>query len=294
MRVTVQCVSASSSSSPHTPEIGNKQIVHNVHVVRELEQRGAIFVEELDEVPEGATVIFSAHGVSPAVRTEAQRRHLDVIDASCPLVTKVHGEARRFAGRQNTVLFIGHSGHEETEGTLGEAPDQTVLVETVGDARSVTVPDENRVAYLMQTTLAVDEAQEVVDELRQRFPALDGPGSDDICYATTNRQNAVRAVTEDADLLLVLGSTNSSNSQRLAELGERAGAPAHLVDDTTEVDLAWLAGTERVAVTAGASAPPQLVSELIEALRGLGPVEVHEQSVATEPVRFALPKEVRS
>lgn len=270
-----------------------KQIVHNVHVVRDLEQRGAVFVDELDEVPKGATVVFSAHGVSPAVREEADGRQLNVIDATCPLVTKVHSEARRFAGRGNLVVLIGHEGHEETEGTLGEAPASTVLVERPEDVHSIQAPDPDKVSYLMQTTLATDEADDVVQTLKDRFPAAEGPSSEDICYATTNRQNAVRAVADESDLVLVVGSTNSSNSKRLVEVAERTGAPAYLVDDLSGIDLSWLAGARTVGLTAGASAPPALVSDVIDGLSGLGEVEVTERSVTTESVHFTLPKEVR-
>lgn len=275
------------------PVYVRKQIVHNVHVVRELEERGAVFVDELDEVPEGATVVFSAHGVSPAVREQAGERDLGVIDATCPLVTKVHTEARRFASRDNLVVLIGHQGHEETEGTLGEAPGSTVLVETPEDVAKIEAPENGNVSYLMQTTLATDEAQSVVDALKERFPQADGPSSEDICYATTNRQNAVRAVAADADLVLVVGSNNSSNSKRLVEVAERSGTPAYLVDDPAGIDLDWLVDARTIGLTAGASAPPALVSEVIEALRGLGPVEVTERSVTTESVHFTLPKEVR-
>jgi 4-hydroxy-3-methylbut-2-en-1-yl diphosphate reductase len=243
-------------------------------------------------VPEGATVVFSAHGVSPAVRAAAEERRLRVIDATCPLVTKVHSEARRFARRGDTVVFIGHAGHEETEGTLGEAPDRTVLVENVEDVARIQ-PDGDRVSYLMQTTLAADEAQDVVEALRQRFPNLDGPTTEDICYATTNRQDALRAVARDADVVLVVGSSNSSNSRRLVEIAERRGTPAHLIDGAGDIDLAWLRGARTVGLTAGASAPPPLVTAVVDALRGLGPVEVLERQVATESVRFTLPKEVR-
>jgi 4-hydroxy-3-methylbut-2-enyl diphosphate reductase len=274
------------------PVYVRKQIVHNAHVVADLRRRGAVFVEELDEVPEGATVVFSAHGVAPSVREQAQRRELDVVDATCPLVAKVHAEARRFARRGDTVVLIGHDGHEEVEGTLGEAPGSVVLVEDAEQAASVDIPDQRKVSYLMQTTLAVDESERVVGTLRQRFPDLDGPGSDDICYATSNRQDAVRAIADESDLLLVVGSTNSSNSKRLVELAERGGTPARLVDDATGVDPSWLAGAGTVGITAGASAPPPLVDALVDALAGLGPVTRTERSVTTETVHFALPKEV--
>jgi 4-hydroxy-3-methylbut-2-enyl diphosphate reductase len=273
------------------PVYVRKQIVHNVHVVEDLRQRGAVFVDELDQVPAGATVVFSAHGVAPAVRDDAQRRGLSVIDASCPLVVKVHNEARRFARRGDTVLFIGHPGHEETVGTVGEAPDRMRLVSSVAQAREIEV--SGPVSYLMQTTLAVDEATEIADALRERFPSLDGPSSEDICYATTNRQDALRAVAADADVVLVVGSQNSSNSKRLVEVAERSGTPAFLVDDATEIDLGWLRGATTVGLTAGASAPPALVQRVVDNLAGLGPVEVTERQVTEESVRFTLPKEVR-
>ncbi|MFI7608409.1 4-hydroxy-3-methylbut-2-enyl diphosphate reductase [Micromonospora sp. NPDC049366] len=275
------------------PVYVRKQIVHNARVVADLQARGAVFVDELDEVPDGALTIFSAHGVSPAVRQEATERRLPVIDATCPLVTKVHAEARRFSGRGDTVLLIGHEGHEETEGTLGEAPGRIRLVPDPAAAETVQVDDPERVSYLVQTTLAMDEAAGILDALRRRFPALAGPGSDDICYATTNRQRAITAVAGRADLVLVVGSTNSSNSRRLVEVAERAGARAHLVDDVSGIDLRWLAGAATVGVTAGASAPPGLVDEVVAALTALGAREVSEHTAAVEDVVFTLPKEVR-
>ncbi|HEX4701073.1 MAG TPA: 4-hydroxy-3-methylbut-2-enyl diphosphate reductase [Pseudonocardiaceae bacterium] len=275
------------------PVYVRKQIVHNAIVVADLERRGAVFVEELDEVPAGATVVFSAHGVAPSVREDAARRELDVVDATCPLVGKVHHEARRFARRGDTILFIGHAGHEETEGTLGVAPEHTILVQSESEVDSIEVPDPRRVSYLMQTTLAVDEADGIVTALRRKFPTLRGPSSDDICYATTNRQQAVRAVAGDAELVLVVGSTNSSNSRRLVEVARRDGARAHLVDDVGEVELDWLAGVRTIGVSAGASAPPGLVTELVAAIGGLGRLDIEERSVTTETVRFTLPKEVR-
>jgi 4-hydroxy-3-methylbut-2-enyl diphosphate reductase len=275
------------------PVYVRKQIVHNTRVVSDLEQRGAVFVDELDEVPDGATVVFSAHGVSPAVRDDASRRGLSVIDATCPLVSKVHAEARRFAREGYTVALIGHAGHEEVEGTLGEAPSSTVLVQTAEDVAQLSVEDPSKIAYLMQTTLAIDEAADVAGALRDKFPQMRAPGSDDICYATTNRQAAVRAVATEADLVLVAGSANSSNSVRLVERSERAGTPAHLIDGATDIDLSWLAGVSVVGLTAGASAPPAVVSEIIEALSGLGPVTVTERVTTTESVQFGLPREVR-
>ncbi|MBK1782840.1 4-hydroxy-3-methylbut-2-enyl diphosphate reductase [Prauserella sp. ASG 168] len=274
------------------PVYVRKQIVHNRHVVHGLERRGAVFVDELDGVPDGATVVFSAHGVSPAVRAEAARRRLDVIDATCPLVTKVHAEARRFAARGDTVVLVGHDGHEEVEGTLGEAPSRTVLVQNAEEATRLEVPDPQRVSYLTQTTLAVDETAEVVDALRARFPALRGPVSDDICYATTNRQRALAAIARESDLVLVVGSANSSNSARLVELAQRHGTRAHLIDDAGDVEPSWLAGAGVVGVTAGASAPPKLVDDVLTALGGLGPVTVAERELTTETVHFALPPSV--
>jgi 4-hydroxy-3-methylbut-2-en-1-yl diphosphate reductase len=276
-----------------SPVYVRKQIVHNTHVVHDLEQRGAIFVDELDEVPDGAPVVFSAHGVSPAVRQEAERRELSVVDATCPLVAKVHKEALRFAADGYLVALIGHQGHEEVEGTLGEAPGSTVLIETPEDVASMRPQDEGKVAYLMQTTLAADEAAGVANALLDRFPAARGPGTDDICYATTNRQQAVRAVAAEADLVLVAGSANSSNSRRLVETAERAGTPAHLIDGPEDIQLGWLAGVSTIGLTAGASAPPAVVSEIIDVLGGLGPVEVGERVTTTESIRFSLPKEVR-
>ena len=272
------------------PVYVRKQIVHNAHVVADLEERGAIFVDELSDVPPGATVVFSAHGVSPAVRTEAGERALRVIDATCPLVTKVHTEARRFAARGDTVLLIGHAGHEEVDGTLGEAPAATILVEDAAQAATVTVPDPERVSYLTQTTLAVDETAEILGVLRSRFPFLKGPAAADICYATTNRQESLSSVAADADLVLVVGSTNSSNSLRLVEIARRAGVLAHLIDDANDIRPEWLDGVRTVGVTAGASAPPRLVDEVVAAL---GPVTVLERETSTESIRFTLPAAVR-
>jgi 4-hydroxy-3-methylbut-2-enyl diphosphate reductase len=275
------------------PVYVRKQIVHNTHVVSGLEQRGAVFVDELGEVPQGATVVFSAHGVAPAVRTEAGRRGLDTIDATCPLVAKVHAEARRFAADGYLVALIGHAGHEEVEGTLGEAPGAMALVQTVADVAALAPPDTGRVAYLMQTTLSAEEAEEIVAALLARFPGARGPGSDDICYATTNRQLSVRAIAAESDVVLVAGSANSSNSLRLVETAKRAGTPAYLIDDTGDIELGWLTGAQAVGITAGASAPPAVVSQIVAALGGLGPVTADERVIATESIRFGLPKEVR-
>ena len=270
-----------------------RQIVHNTHVVRDLERRGAVFVDEVDDVPEGARVVFSAHGVSPMVREAARDRHLDVIDATCPLVSKVHAEARRFSQRGYTIMLVGHAGHDEIEGTLGEAPDAIRLVEDIHAAREVEARDPDRVAYLTQTTLAVDETSEIVETLRERFPQLAGPRTDDICYATQNRQDAVRALARDCDSILVVGSSNSSNSMRLVEVAERSGCPAHLVDGIGDVDPAWLRGVRTVGVTAGASAPERIVQDLVTSLRALGPVEVTENNGINENVRFGLPAELK-
>jgi 4-hydroxy-3-methylbut-2-en-1-yl diphosphate reductase len=274
------------------PVYVRKQIVHNEHVVADLEERGAVFVDELDEVPTGATVVFSAHGVSPAVKRDAAERGLDVIDATCPLVNKVHAEARRFASEGHTIFLVGHNGHEEVEGTLGEAPERIAVVESIDDIPQVTVDDPERVSFLTQTTLAVDETNEIVGALRDRYPALRGPRSDDICYATTNRQQAVRAVARDSDIVLVVGSRTSSNSKRLVEVSEREGTPAYLVDDERDVDVAWLVDAPTVGLTAGASAPEGLVDRIVGALGGLGPVTVEERTTTTESIQFRVPKEV--
>jgi 4-hydroxy-3-methylbut-2-en-1-yl diphosphate reductase len=276
-----------------SPVYVRKQIVHNTHVVTDLERRGAIFVDELDEVPDGATVVFSAHGVSPTVRAEAARRGLDAIDATCPLVSKVHVEARRFAAEGYQVALIGHAGHEEVEGTLGEAPEAMTLIENVDDVARLRPDDPRKVAYLMQTTLSADEAGGIVEEILGRFPGARGPGSDDICYATTNRQLAVRQIAAGSDVVLVAGSVNSSNSRRLVETAQRAGTPAYLIDGPENIELDWLTEASTVGITAGASAPPAVVGQIIDALSGLGPVEVSERVVATESIRFGLPKELK-
>jgi 4-hydroxy-3-methylbut-2-enyl diphosphate reductase len=269
-----------------------KQIVHNAHVVRTLEQRGAVFVNELDEVPRGANVIFSAHGVSPAVRAQARERGLSVVDATCPLVSKVHAEARRFASGDFDIVLVGHEGHEEVEGTYGEAPDRIQIVSGAAEIANLQIADPAKVAFLTQTTLAVDETDGVVNALRARFPDVVGPASSDICYATQNRQDAVRALAADCDLILVVGSGNSSNSRRLVEVAERAGCRALLVEDAAELSPGALLGSRRIGVTAGASAPESLVDDLIRALGGLGELNVSERSVATETTVFKLPPEV--
>jgi 4-hydroxy-3-methylbut-2-enyl diphosphate reductase len=250
-------------------------------------------VDELDEVPDGASVVFSAHGVSPEVRREADRRGLATVDATCPLVAKVHAEARRFASDGYLVALIGHAGHEEVEGTMGEAPEATALVENAADVAKLNPADPGKVAYVMQTTLAADEAGGVVDAILDRFPAARGPGSDDICYATTNRQRAVRAIAANSDLVLVVGSANSSNSLRLVETALRAGTQAYLVDRATDIELGWLAGASTIGITAGASAPPAVVGQIVTALSGLGQIETEEVVVTTEDVQFGLPRELR-
>jgi 4-hydroxy-3-methylbut-2-enyl diphosphate reductase len=276
------------------PVYVRKQIVHNTHVVADLESRGAVFVDELDAVPEGAPVVFSAHGVAPQVWQEAAVRGLEVTDATCPLVAKVHAEARRFAQQRDTVVLIGHAGHEETEGTMGEAPDRMVLVESVADVAGLDPADPSRVSYLTQTTLAVDETAEIIQALRARFPLARGPATDDICYATTNRQEALAAIADEADLVLVVGSPNSSNSVRLVELAHRRSTPAYLIGDAGDIREEWLgADTRVVGLTAGASAPPALVDEVIAALGGHGAVLVEERTTAEETLQFLPPLAVR-
>jgi 4-hydroxy-3-methylbut-2-en-1-yl diphosphate reductase len=271
------------------PVFVRKQIVHNATVIDDLASRGVVFVEELEDVPDGATVVFSAHGVAPAVRAEAERRELRVIDATCPLVNKVHAEARRFSARGDTVVLIGQPGHEEVEGTTGEAPEQIVVIKSAREVASLDVPDPRRVSYLTQTTLAVDETADVIAALRDRFPEARGPADGDICYAATNRQAAVRALVSEVQLVLVVGSANSANSQHLVELAERLGVPARLIDSCRDVRPAWLSGVDVIGVTAGASAPPSLVDELIDALGGLGRITVRERVTAEESTHFNLP-----
>lgn len=276
------------------PVYVRKQIVHNKHVVRTLEERGAIFVEELDEVPEGATVVFSAHGVSPEVHRQAAERELKTIDATCPLVTKVHHEARRFAADDYDILLIGHAGHEEVEGTAGEAPEHIQLVESPADVPNIEVRDPAKVAWLSQTTLSVDETLETVAAIRERFPLLLDPPSDDICYATQNRQLAVKEISPGADLLIVVGSANSSNSVRLVEVALEAGAKAsYRIDDVSELDEAWLEGVETVSVTSGASVPEDLVEGVLAFLSERGYPDARAVHSAEESLIFALPKELR-
>ena len=274
------------------PVYVRKEIVHNKHVVDELRRAGAIFVEELQEVPAGARAIFSAHGVSPEVRQEAKVRQLQVIDATCPLVTKVHLEAVKFAREGHTIVLIGHKDHDEVIGTLGEAPGQTFLVSTVADVDALRVADPGRVCYLTQTTLSLDETRDIVIRLKERFPLIQGPPAQDICYATENRQMAVKGVASFCDLLLVVGSQNSSNSKRLVEVGENSGVRSYLVNDWGDVNPAWLNEVRNVAVTAGASAPEHLVDQLIASLRDHGFHQLEEVELVEEDVRFSLPGEL--
>ena len=269
-----------------------KEIVHNKHVVDELRGEGAVFVEELSEVPTGSRAIFSAHGVSPAVRAEAKQRRLEVIDATCPLVTKVHLEAVKFAREGSSIVLIGHKQHDEVIGTLGEVPDCSFVVETVEDVDRLQVPDPSHVRYLTQTTLSLDETKDIVARLRQRFPLIQGPPAQDICYATENRQMAVKAVSSAIDLLLVVGSENSSNSKRLVEVGDTSSVPSHLVNDSTEVNPMWLSNIRNVGVTAGASAPEHLVQDLIRFLDANGFRQLEEIELVDEDVRFSLPAEL--
>jgi 4-hydroxy-3-methylbut-2-enyl diphosphate reductase len=275
------------------PVYVRKQIVHNAHVVRDLEAKGAVFVDQETEVPEGAVVVLSAHGVAPTVYERAAERGLDVIDATCPLVTKVHVEARRFANQGRMIILIGHAGHEEVEGTSGQAPERTILVQSPDEARTVEVPDPEHLSYLTQTTLSVDETDEIVRILRGRFPAIEGPPRDDICYATQNRQDAVKVIAPASDVVLVIGSRNSSNSNRLAELARELGTPAHLVDDDASVDPSWLEGANTVGVTSGASAPEWLVHRMLAWLAERGFSRVEEVTLTEERVRFSLPAGVR-
>jgi 4-hydroxy-3-methylbut-2-en-1-yl diphosphate reductase len=274
------------------PVYVRKQIVHNLHVVRDLEARGAIFVDTEAEAPEGATIVFSAHGVAPAVHDGSARLGHNVIDATCPLVTKVHVQARRYAAAGYTVVLIGHAGHEEVEGTMGEAPEATVLVESVEDVARLGLPDDARVAYITQTTLSVDETSEIIKALRARFPNIHAPKKEDICYATSNRQWAVKEMLDHVDLLLVIGSRNSSNSNRLVEVARVGGVGAHLIDDETEIDEAWLDGVSVVGVTSGASAPERLVTRVCDWFRVRG-AEIEAYAMVDEDVTFKLPVELR-
>jgi 4-hydroxy-3-methylbut-2-en-1-yl diphosphate reductase len=275
------------------PVYVRKQIVHNAHVVRDLEERGAVFVDDETDAPVGATLVLSAHGVAPTVYERAAQRHHTTIDATCPLVTKVHVQARRYAAEGKLIVLIGHGGHEEVVGTMGEAPESTVLVESVADAEALHLPDGARVAYITQTTLSVDETSEIIDVLKRRFPHIRGPQREDICYATSNRQWAVKELVAAIDLLLVIGSRNSSNSNRLVEVARSAGVSAHLVDDETEIDARWLDGVETVGLTSGASAPERLVERVCDWFRAHGVSEITPFASVYEDVVFRLPVELR-
>jgi 4-hydroxy-3-methylbut-2-en-1-yl diphosphate reductase len=286
----IDIVELALSVWPH-PVYVRREIVHNRLVVETLRQKGAMFVEDLDEVPDDATVIFSAHGISPAVREEARRRGLRVIDATCPLVTKVHLEAIRYAREGYSIVLIGHEDHDEVIGTLGEAPERIMVVDSVEEVERLVLPDPDKVAYLTQTTLSVDDTRDVIEALRRKFPKIVGPSRDDICYATQNRQTAVKRLVDDVDVLLVIGAANSSNAKRLVEVARTAGTQAHLIDDVRDIQPEWLAGVARVGITAGASTPEILVSQAVETLRAEG-VKVREVHVVEEDVRFALPQEL--
>jgi 4-hydroxy-3-methylbut-2-enyl diphosphate reductase len=275
------------------PVYVRKQIVHNLHVVRDLEARGAVFVDEETEVPEGETVVFSAHGVAPSVHANAAARRLNTIDATCPLVTKVHVQAKRYAAAGYTVVLIGHAGHEEVVGTMGEAPDSMLLVESVADVEALRFLPETKLAYVTQTTLSVDETSEIIAALRRRFPAIHAPKKEDICYATSNRQWAVKEMLTEIDLLLVIGSRNSSNSNRLVEVARAGGVAAHLIDDDTEIDDAWVDGVEVVGVTSGASAPEKLVERVCDWFRARGVETIEPYRLVDEDVEFRLPVELR-
>jgi 4-hydroxy-3-methylbut-2-en-1-yl diphosphate reductase len=275
------------------PVYVRKEIVHNKHVVEQLQRRGAIFVEETAEIPEGEKVVFSAHGVAPSVHENAAKRQLRTIDATCPLVTKVHVEARKFAEQGYTVILIGHEGHEEVEGTMGEAPANTVLVQTEAEVETLEVADPDRTAYITQTTLSVDETTVIIEALKKKFPKITGPKTDDICYATTNRQMAVKDLARKCELVLVIGSINSSNSNRLVEVARELGARSHLIDNHLQVDEAWLNGVKTVGITSGASAPEELVERLVTYFRDRGASEVSELRTVDEDVRFMLPSAIR-
>ncbi len=275
------------------PVYVRKQIVHNIHVVRDLEARGAIFVEEETEVPAGATVVYSAHGVAPTVFANSAKLGHNVIDAVCPLVTKVHVQARRYAEEGYTIVLIGHEGHEEVVGTTGEAPDATILVQTVAEAEALDLPEGTKLAYVTQTTLSVDETGEIITALRRRFPDIRAPRKEDICYATSNRQWAVKEMLPEIDLLLVIGSRNSSNSNRLVETARTLGVPSYLIDDETEIDAAWLEGCETVGITSGASAPEKLVTRVCDWFRARGVSDIESYRLVEEDVTFRLPVELR-
>ena len=275
------------------PVYVRKEIVHNSHVVRELADRGAVFVDSELDVPEGAVVVLSAHGVAPEVYRNSDQRRLHVLDATCPLVTKVHAEARRYASQGYTVVLVGHDGHEEVVGTMGEAPEAIQLIGSVEEIDDLVVPDPQRIAYITQTTLSVDETLVVIDALRERFPNIVGPKKDDICYATQNRQNAVKELAAEVDLVLVIGSRNSSNSNRLVDVTREMGVPAHLIDDERGIDPGWLEGIDRVGITSGASAPESLVMRVVEHFRAMGVENVESHELVDEDVHFQLPVQLR-
>jgi len=276
------------------PVYVRKEIVHNKHVVKQLSARGAIFVEEETEVPEGEVVVFSAHGVAPTVHENARIRELQTIDATCPLVTKVHVEARKFAQHGYTIILVGHEGHEEVEGTTGEAPDNIVLVQSAKEVDELELEDPDHVAFITQTTLSLDETSGIIARLKEKFPNIVGPKSDDICYATTNRQIAVKELANECDLVLVIGSANSSNSNRLVEVARECGAASYLIDNSLQVQEEWLEGVETLGITSGASAPEELVEQLVDFFRERGTEDISEVRTVDEDVRFMLPKEIRA
>ena len=275
------------------PVYVRKQIVHNIHVVRDLEAQGVVFVDKVSEIPEGARVVFSAHGVSPAVHEKAAELELNVVDATCPLVTKVHKQAIRYARDGYTIILIGHEGHEEVEGTLGEAPDHIVLVGNVEEAQTLDIGNPEKLAYITQTTLSVDETVQIIRILKERYPQMIGPAREDICYATTNRQAAVKELAQQTDLVLVIGSENSSNSVRLAEVARECGIPAYRIDDESQIDPAWLEGIDVVGITSGASAPESLVTRVCDYFRQRGTTDIRAIAEVNEGVHFALPTKLR-
>ena len=276
------------------PVYVRKEIVHNKHVVKQLASRGAIFVEEETEVPEGEVVVFSAHGVAPTVQENAKARQLQTIDATCPLVTKVHVEARKFAQQGYTIVLVGHEHHEEVEGTTGEAPDNIVLVQSAEEVDNLELDDPDHVAYITQTTLSLDETSGIIERLKEKFPKIVGPKSDDICYATTNRQIAVKELAGECELVLVIGSANSSNSNRLVEVARECGAKSYLIDNSLQVEEEWLEGVETLGITSGASAPEELVEQLVDFFRDRGTEDISEVRTVDEYVRFMLPREIRA
>lgn len=287
----IEIVERALDALPH-PIYVRKEIVHNRHVVDDLRQRGAVFVQSLEDVPIGATVVFSAHGVSPSVRQQARRKRLRVIDATCPLVNKVHAEARRYAQRGYSIILIGHKGHEEIEGTMGEAPHCTFVISSVEEVDELNIPHPDRVVYLTQTTLSMDDAKEIVTALKHRFPNLESPSTEDICYATQNRQMAVKLLARIVDIVFVVGASNSSNAQRLCEVARAVGAPAFLISDADDIDLKWLIGKRTVGITAGASTPEYVVQSVVHYLRSVGAKHVEEIEAIHEEMRFPLPHDL--